>query len=102
MVSKSALAGLAGPIENIATSKFSPWIPPGPIFGDFGLPADGSKDAQWWERRQAVAHIFGIHPILALMAPELTEEALIDLFNIGTDLDITPETLDNVVADVCQ
>ena len=99
---KDALASLTGPVENIGTSKFSPWIPPKPIFGDFGLPADGSKDAQWWERRQAVAHIFGIHPIFALMAPELTEEALIDLFNTGTDLDITEETLDKVVADVCQ
>ena len=99
---KNALPNLKGSVENIATSKFSPWIPSRPIFADFGIPADGSKDAEWWERRQAVAHIFGIHPIFALMSPELTEDVLIDLVNMGTDLEITSETVDKVVAAVCK
>ena len=83
------------------TSKFSPWSPPSPLFADFGLPADGSKDAQWWERRQAVSYVFGIHPIFSLMVPQLTEEKLIELVNIGADLSVTAEVLDKVIADVC-
>lgn len=97
---KKLLPGLAGPVENTGKSKFSPWIPPRPLFADFGLPADGSKDAEWWERRQAVAHIFGVHPIFALMSPELSEEKLLDLVNMGTGLGITAEVLDQVVADI--
>lgn len=97
---KKSFPGLKGPVESTGRGKFSPWIPPKPLFADFGLPADGSKDAEWWERRQAVAHIFGIHPIFALMSPELSEEKLLELVNIGTGLMITPEELDRVVTDV--
>ena len=93
---KKELPNLKGPVENIGTSKFSPWCPPKPLFVDF----EGSDDPGWWERRQAVAYIFGIDPIFAVMAPELTEEKLIELVNIGTELEITSETLDRVVADV--
>jgi aldehyde:ferredoxin oxidoreductase len=47
-----------------------------------------------------VAYIFGIHPIFALMAPEISEEKLLELANTGTGLGFTPETLDKVVADI--
>lgn len=93
---KKELPNLSGPVENIGTSKFSSWCPPKPLFVDF----EGSDDSGWWERRQAVAYIFGIDPIFAVMAPELTEEKLIELVNIGAGLEITSETLDRVVADV--
>lgn len=99
---KNELPNLRGPVEIRANGKFSPWSPPKPLFAHFDLPEDGSKDAEWWERRQAVAYIFGIHPIFALMSPELTEEKLIDLVNTGTDLEIDSEILDNVVADICK
>ena len=85
---KKSFAGLKGPLENIGKGKFSPWSP------NFGLPADD------WVRRQAVAYIFGIHPIFALMSPELTEEKLIELANLGTGLGFTSETLDKVIADI--
>jgi len=93
---KKSFSGLKGTLENIGKGKFSPWSPPKPIFANFG----GSQDAQWWERRQAVAYIFGIHPIFALMSPELSEEKLIELANLGTGLGFTSETLDNVIADI--
>ncbi len=34
------------------------------------------------------------------MAPELSEEKLIELANVGTGLGFTSETLDNVIADL--
>jgi aldehyde:ferredoxin oxidoreductase len=85
---KKSFSGLKGPLENIGKGTFSPWCP------NFGLPADE------WERRQAVAYIFGIHPIFAMMAPDLSEEKLIELANIGTGLGFTSETLNKVIADI--
>ena len=99
---KEVIPNLKGPTERRGNGVFSPWSPPKPLFADFGLPTDGSKDAEWWERRQAIAYVFGIHPIFALMAPELTEQKLIDLVNIGTDLELDLEILDNLVADICK
>ena len=97
---KKSFSGLKGTLESIGKGRFSPWAPPKPIFANFGLPADGSQDASWWERRQAVAYIFGIHPIFALMSPELSEEKLIELTNIGTGLGFTAGTLDKAIADI--
>jgi len=85
---KKSFPGLKGGLESIGKGKFSPWCP------NFGLPENE------WERRQAVAYIFGIHPIFALMAPELSEEKLIELANIGTGLGFTAEILDKVIADI--
>jgi len=97
---KKSFSGLKGTLESIGKGRFSPWAPPKPIFANFGLPADGSQDASWWERGQAVAYIFGIHPIFALMSPELSEEKLIELANIGTGLGFTAGTLDKAIADI--
>jgi aldehyde:ferredoxin oxidoreductase len=85
---KKSFSGLKGTLENIGKGTFSPWCP------KLGLPADD------WERRQAVAYIFGIHPIFALMSPELSEEKLIELANLGTGLGFTSEILDKVIADI--
>ncbi len=97
---KKSFSGLKGTLESIGKGRFSPWAPPKPIFANFGLPADGSQDASWWERGQAVAYIFGIHPIFALMSPELSEEKLIELANIGTGLGFTAGTLGKAIADI--
>jgi aldehyde:ferredoxin oxidoreductase len=85
---KKSFSGLKGALENIGKGRFSPWCP------NFGLPANE------WERRQAVAYIFGIHPIFTLISPELSEEKLIELANIGTGLGFTAGTLDKVIADI--
>ena len=47
-----------------------------------------------------MAYLFGIHPIFALMAPELSEEKLLEFANIGTGLGLTAETLDQAVAEL--
>jgi Aldehyde ferredoxin oxidoreductase, N-terminal domain len=85
---KKSFSGLKGSLENIGKGTFSPWCP------NFGHPAGE------WERRQAVAYIFGIHPIFAMMAPELSEGKLIELANIGTGLGFTSETLNKVISDI--
>jgi aldehyde:ferredoxin oxidoreductase len=85
---KKSFSGLRGALESVGKGKFSPWCP------NFGLPANE------WERKQAVAYIFGIHPIFALMSPELSEEKLIELANLGTGLGLASGTLDKVIADI--
>ena len=45
----------------------------------------------------AVAYIFGIHPIFAVMSPEITEEDLVEIAAVGTELEIGQETLDKAV-----
>ncbi len=98
---KQAVSGLTGPIESPEDSVFSPWSPKQPLFVDFGLPDDGSRNSEWWVRRQAVAYLFGIHPIFILMAPMLTEEKLINAVNLGTGLNITADTVDEAIKKVC-
>lgn len=85
---KKSFSGLKGSLESIGKGKFSPWCP------NFGLSANE------WEKKQALAYIFGIHPIFALLSPELSEEKLIELANLGTGLGFTSETLDKVIADI--
>lgn len=92
---KNALPDLSGAPTIPGKGVFSPWAPMKPVFGDF---EDAGNVDEWWERRQAVAYIFGIHPIFAVMSPELTEDSMIELANVGADLDIDEETLDNVIS----
>ncbi len=82
---EAALAEVSGPVDDLA-GPFSPWAPQ-------GLAADQAA----WQRRQAVAYIFGIDPIFALMAPELSEEVLLELAKLGTDMEFSAETLDKAV-----
>jgi len=86
-------------IEGVDT-PFSPWCPQGPLFGDFGLSGQ-EETKKWWIRRQAIAYIFGIHPIFAIMAPELSEERLLNLAKIGTEIEFDTDTLDKLVDEIC-
>ncbi|HIJ55495.1 MAG TPA: hypothetical protein HPQ03_05150 [Deltaproteobacteria bacterium] len=92
--------GLSGTVTLKGKGSFSPWCPLKPIFNDFGLSGDAAEAEAWWERRQAVAMIFGIQPIFSVMCPELSEENMLELAAIGTELDLTQEILDRVVADL--
>jgi Aldehyde ferredoxin oxidoreductase, N-terminal domain len=85
---KKSFLGLKGSLESLGKGKFSPWCP------NFGLPANE------WERKQAVAYIFGIHPIFSLMSPELNGEKLMELAKLGTGLEFTSETLDKVIGNI--
>jgi aldehyde:ferredoxin oxidoreductase len=74
---------------------FSPCFPQKPIFGEFdGL---GQDTAAWWQRRMAVAYIFGINPLMALMAPELTEEDLLETASVGTGIQFGPDCLNDAI-----
>jgi len=87
---------ISGEIAIPGSGMFTPWCPTTPIFNDFDL-SDSNEIMAWWERRQAVAMIFGIHPIFSLMCPELTEENMLELASLGTGLELTQETLDKVI-----
>ncbi len=95
---QKALPGMKGPAVSSGEGSFSAWAPSQPIFADFGPAADSSRQTSWWRRRQALAYLFGIHPIFALMAPELGEGELLELANLGTGLGFTQEGLEQVLA----
>jgi aldehyde:ferredoxin oxidoreductase len=85
---RNAMADMRGPVSTAGDGVFSPWA------------SVGEHDPEAWQRRQAVAYIFGIQALYALMASELTEEKLIELANLGTEMDLTQEILDRVVETV--
>ncbi|MBC8461978.1 MAG: hypothetical protein H8D67_28745 [Deltaproteobacteria bacterium] len=85
---RKSFSELKGPVTSVGNSVFSPWAPL------------GSQDSQLWDRRQAIAYIFGIHPIFALISPELTEDKLLELVRLGTELELTSETLDKVIDEI--
>lgn len=89
---------LSGTIDLPGKGIFTPWCPTRPIFNDFGL---SGETLAWWERRQAVAMIFGIQPMFALMCPELTEENMLEMASLGTELDLDQDLLDEVVTRIC-
>lgn len=95
---KGSLPGLSGEVELPGKGLFSSCCPPRPISGDFGLGADAQEHTQWWERRQGVASVFGVHPVFAVMSPELSEESLLELLQVGTELEIGQDRLDAVVS----
>ncbi len=95
---QDAIPGLSRAADIPGKGIFSPWCPQQPLFGDFEL---SDETGAWWERRQAAAYIFGVHPIFAVMSPELTEENMLELAEIGTELDMDQDTLDDVIKFVC-
>ena len=69
------------PLENVsdASGAFSPAVPPKGIF------ANKDESAQWWEKRQALAYILGLDPVIVLMTPEITEEKLVELIQLSAE-----------------
>jgi len=66
-----------------------------PVFGQFAEAAAAVN--AWWARRQALAYIFGIHPMLTVMTPELVEDDLLEVSSVGTDLEFSSEVLDGAI-----
>jgi len=95
-----SVESLSGKIATSGSGIFTSWCPTGPIFNNFNLSTDDDINT-WCERRQAVAMIFGIQPMFALMCPELTEENMLELASMGTELELSQETLDTVIDDIC-
>lgn len=85
---RKSLPDLKGPVEDVGKSVFSPWAAYSDLSGGD------------WERRQAVSYIFGIHPLFALMCPELSEEKLLEMCKLGTEMEFTTDTLEKVVAEI--
>lgn len=96
----SSLSDLSGELPISGKGTFSPWPPQKPLFANFDLSGDDQEIMDWWERRQAIAYIFGIHPMFALMSPELSEENMLELANIGTELELDGDTLDSVISEL--
>lgn len=92
---QDSIATLSGAVTRPGSGIFSPWCPIQPLFGKFDDAGD--DPAAWWERRMAVAAIFGIHPIFAVISPEITEEDLLEIATVGTEIDLNRDTLDNAV-----
>ena len=92
---------LSGVITLQGKGTFSPWCPVMPLFNDFDLAGDVEATNAWWERRMAVAHIFGIQPMFAIMCPQIIEEDMLELAKLGTDLDLDENLLDKVVSYIC-
>ncbi len=95
-----SVESLSGRTATSGSGIFTSWCPAGPVFNNFNLSTDDDINT-WWERRQAVAMIFGIQPMFALMCSELTEENMLELASLGTELELTQETLDTVIDDIC-
>jgi hypothetical protein len=56
-------------------------------------------DANEWVKKQAVACILGIDPVIMLMAPEITEEKLAELIQMsGETEDFSADDLNNIVS----
>lgn len=91
----SALAEFTGDVTRPGKGVFSPWCPIQPLFGEFDDA--GADTAAWWERRMAVAYIFGIHPIFAVMSPEIVEDDLLEIAGVGTELALSEDTLTRAV-----
>jgi len=96
---EASLESITGKLELPGQGTFTPWCPVGPVFNDFGLGCE--QMPAWWERRQALSMIFGIQPMFALMSPELSEANMLELASMGTELELTQETLDAVINDIC-
>lgn len=80
-------------IDTIAgiSRAFSFAVPPVFIFG----PDSGGPEA--WVKKQAIAYILGIDPVLAIMCPEITEDTLAELVGISAEWeDFSVETLSNM------
>ena len=92
---EASILDLKGDVTLPGNGIFSPCCPAQPLFGDF--EDAGDDPSAWWERRMAVSYIFGIHPMFAVMAPEVTEDELIETASIGTEIEFTQETLDKAV-----
>ena len=75
------------------SSAFSTAIPPKGIFANQGM------DANEWVKKQAIAYTLGIDPVIMLMAPEITEEKLVELIQMSGEIeDFSADDLNNIVS----
>ena len=71
---------------------FSTAVPPRGVF------AGQNEGPEWWLRRQALAYILGLDPVIVLMTPEVTEEKMAELVGMCTESDdFTADTLNTII-----
>ncbi len=91
---KGAIAGLSGNPESTGKGTISPYMPQKSLFHD------GGSGAEWRDKRVATALVLGIQPVFSLMSPFLSDDKLIELANLGTDLGLTTDALKKAVGTV--
>ena len=80
---------------------FSHYCPGHPLFADFGTGKDSGDFEEWWMRRQALAYLFGVDPMFMLMSPEISAQSMMEAVRLGTGVDISEETLNFLVTELC-
>jgi aldehyde:ferredoxin oxidoreductase len=76
------------------TTAFSMAVPTRAIFG-------GQLDADGWIKRQALAYVLGIDPVIAVLCPEITGEHMAELVQISAEWDdFSADTLNNICAEL--
>ena len=76
------------------TAAFSMSVPTRAIFG-------GQLDADGWIKRQALAYVLGIDPVIAVLCPEITVESMAELVQISAEWDdFSSDTLNTICADL--
>lgn len=75
------IAGNPGAAILESAPAFYASVPPRGIF------ADKDAGADWWVKRQALAAVIGLDPVLALMAPEITAEKVAELVQASAEWD---------------
>ena len=69
-------------------------VPTRAIFG-------GQLDADGWMKRQALAYVLGIDPVIAVLCPEITEENMVELVQISAEWDdFSADKLKTICADL--
>lgn len=76
------------------TTAFSMAVPTKAVFG-------GSLDADSWIKRQALASVLGIDPVIAVLCPEITAENMAQLVRIAAEWDdFSADTLNAICAEL--
>ncbi len=79
------------------SQAFSTSVPPKGVF------ADQDAGADWWVKRQAMAYICGIDPVIALMAPEMTDEKVAGLIQACAEMDdFSADDLNRIVSELIE
>ena len=56
-------------------------------------------DASEWVKKQAIASILGIDPVIMLMTPEITEEKLAELIQMSGEIeDFSADDLNSIIS----
>jgi hypothetical protein len=88
---------VAGALDSAIAAQstaFSMAVPTKAVFG-------GSLDADVWIKRQALAYVLGIDPVIAVLCPEITAEAMAELVQLAAEWDdFSADALSTICAEL--